>query len=104
MDTSPILRINGKRYKIHRVKMGAYRQIMLLVDDLENLSQEELKDDILEAIKTCFELTKEEAEQVSAADIFPLFGKLASYVQSAFTAKAAQIPNGQSPDATPGQS
>lgn len=104
MQASPILRINGKRYKIQRVKMGAYRQIMMLVDDMENLTQDELKEDILEALRVGFELTKEEAEQIDTADLFPMFGKLASYVQRAFTARAAQIPNAPSPAATPGQS
>ena len=103
MQTSPILKINGKRYKIQRVKMGAYRQVMMLVDDMDNLTPEELKEDILEVIRTCFDLTREEAEQVDTADLFPLFGKLASYVQNAFTQRAKQIPNAESPDATPGQ-
>jgi hypothetical protein len=104
VNESPILKINGKRYKIQRVKMGAYRQVMMLVDDMDNLTPEELKDDILEVVRVCFDLTKEEAEQVDTADLFPLFGKLASYVQMAFTQKAKQLPNAASPDATPGQS
>ena len=104
MQASPILKINGKRYKIQRVKMGAYRQVMMLVDDMDNLTPEELKEDILDVIRICFDLTREEAEQVDTADLFPLFGKLASHVQNAFTAKAQQIPNADSPDATPGRS
>ena len=104
MQASPILKINGKRYKIQRVKMGAYRQVMMLVDDMDNLTPEELKEDILDVIRICFDLTRDEADQIEAADLFPLFGQLASYVQGAFTSKAQQIPNADSPDATPGQS
>ena len=104
MQASPILKINGKRYKMPSVKMGAYRQIMLLIDDMDNLTPDEAKEDVAAAIKVCFELTKDEADQIEAADLFPLFGQLASYVQGAFTSKAQQIPNADSPDATPGQS
>ena len=84
--------------------MGAYRQVMMLVDDMDNLTPEELKEDILDVIRICFDLTRDEADQIEAADLFPLFGQLASYVQGAFTSKAQQIPNADSPDATPGQS
>ena len=102
MEKSPVLRINGNRVKAKKLKVGAYRQIMLLLEDVGQLDPEDLKEDMVAAIRIAFDLTCEEADQMEAADVIPTFRALATWAQGIFTAKVRDLPNGQSPAATPG--
>lgn len=103
MGKNPIIRINGTRYKAKRLKMGAYRQIIMLIDDIEEMDAEDFKDDMLETLRLTFGLTQEQADDINAADVMPTFRAVAAWAQGIFTAKIAQLPNAQSPDVTPGQ-
>ena len=51
MEKTPVLRLSGKRVKAKKLKVGAYRQIMLLLEDVEALDPEELKEDMVAAIR-----------------------------------------------------
>ena len=102
MEKSPTIRINGTRCRAKSLKMGAYRQIVLLIDHIEELDPEELKEDMVEAIRIAFDLTAEQADQMSAADVIPTFRALAVWAQGIFTAKVRELPNVPSPEAAPG--
>lgn len=102
MEKKPVLRINGLRYKAKRLKMGAYRQIVRLVDDMEteSMDAEDVKEDMLEAIRLTFELTPEQADSVDVADIVPTFWAIVDWTRTVFTSK---LPNAASLVATPGE-
>ena len=100
MENKPILRVNGLRYKAKRLKMGAYRQIIRLVDDIENMDAEDVKEDMLEAIRLTFELTSEQADSVDVADIVPTFWGIVNWTRTVF---AEKLPNAESPAAEPGE-
>ena len=99
MEKTPILRIKGLRYKAKRLKMGAYRQIIMLIEDMGTMDQEDAKEDMLEAIRLTFDLTPEQADSIDAADVMPMFKEIAKWAQGVFTSK---LPNGESPEAALG--
>lgn len=102
MEKSPTIRIHGTRFRAKSLKMGAYRQIVLLIDHIDELDPEELKEDMVEVIRIAFDLSAEQADQMSAADVIPTFRTLAVWAQGIFTAKAQQLPNVQGPEPAPG--
>ena len=102
MEKSPVLRINGNRVKAKKLKVGAYRQIMLLLEDMAEMDPEDLKEDMVAAIRIAFDLTSEQADQMEAADVIPTFRALATWAQGIFTAKVRNLPNGESPASQPG--
>ena len=103
MKGNPTIRINGKRYIATKMKAGAYRQIMQLVEIMQDIEQDEMHEDMLEAIRLTFDLTQEQADQVNVADIIPTFAHLSVWAKRAFLLKAALIPNEEGPEATTGQ-
>lgn len=82
--------------------MGAYRQIVMLIDDIGEMSPEDLKDDMLEAIRLTFGLTPELADEIDAADIIPTFRAITPWAQMIFTSKVKNLPNAESPEAATG--
>lgn len=103
MKGNPTIRINGKRYIATKMKAGAYRQIMQLIEIMDGIEQEELHEDMLEAIRLAFDLTPEQADQIDVADIIPTFARLSVWAKQAFMLKAALIPNAEGPATTLGQ-
>ena len=85
MEKTPVLRLSGKRVKAKKLKVGAYRQIMLLLEDVEALDPEELKEDMVAAIRIAFDLSETEADQMEAADVIPIFRQLAGWAHGIFT-------------------
>ena len=102
MEKTPVLRINGTRYRAKTLSMGAYRQIVMLIDDVQDLEQEDLKDDMQEAIRLTFGLTQEQADAINAADIIPTFREITRWAQGIFTSKVNQLPNVESLETAPG--
>lgn len=102
MEKTPVLRINGTRYKAKTLSMGAYRQIVLLIDDVGEMEQEDLKDDMLEAIRLTFGLTPAQADEIDAADVIPTFRAITQWAQMVFTSKVQKLPNAESPEAAAG--
>jgi len=102
MEKTPVLRLSGKRVKAKKLKVGAYRQIMLLLEDVEALDPEELKEDMVAAIQIAFDLSETEVDQMEAADVIPTFRQLAGWAHGIFTAKLQTLPNGERPAASPG--
>ena len=103
VNETPIIKINGIRYKAKRPKMGAYRQIIWLVDDIGNLSADDFKDEALQIIRMVFKLTEQQADDIDVADVIPTFKALVSWAQAAFSGGVAQFPNEESLQATPGE-
>ena len=97
MEIGPVLKIDGKRYKARRLKFGAYREIMLIMEEVNAMDEEEFKEAMVDAIKISFGLSKEEADNIDTADLVPTFQKLAVWVQLAFTSKVKKLPNEMSP-------
>lgn len=100
---NPAIKIGTARYRAGKLKMGAYRQIMMLVDAIDGIAQDELEEEMLECVRLVFGLTKEQADQIAVADILPLFRTVTQWAQLEFTAGVDSIPNGEGPDATAGQ-
>lgn len=103
MDNRPVLKINGKRYKANKLTVGAYRQIIWLIDDIGDLNPDEFRDDMVTTIQTTFGLTAAEAELIPIDDVVPMFWKLAAWAQGMFVAKRGELPNVIGPEATTGQ-
>lgn len=103
MGKTPVLKIDGVRYTARRLKFGAYKQILLLTDALDELNELELQEDIVEALRLTFDLTREQADRIDVEDLVPVFRAVAVWARGRFTAKVQQIPNAESPDATQGQ-
>ena len=103
MDKTPILRINGKRYRANKLTVGAYRQIIWLIDDIGELPQDEFREDMVSTIQVTFGLTREEADLIPIDDVLPLFWRLAAWAQGIFAAKRDELPNENGLMAIPGQ-
>lgn len=104
MENAPVIKINGLRYKANKLSMGAYRQLVLLMEDMKNLTENEFKEDAVTVIRETFHLTAEQADMIDAADVIPVFGKISQWAISIFTSKVEQLPKQESPQAIPGQS
>ena len=102
MEKSPKIRINGTRYKAKTLKMGAYRQIVLLIDTIGEMDPEELKEDMVEVLRVTFGLTSAQADEIDAADVIPTFRTVTAWAQGIFTAKVRNLPNAPSPEPAPG--
>lgn len=100
---NPILRINGVRYAMGKLKAGTYRQVMLFGEDYRNFTDAELVEDALEIIKLAFGLTHELALQIDVEKIIPTFLQIQELAQRVFIEKAAEVPNEQGPADYPGQ-
>lgn len=103
MEKTPVIRIGEERHKAKRLTVGAYRQIILLIDEIDTIDQEELKDGMIESIRIAFGLTPAQADQIDAADIIPTFRVITQWAQKVFTEKLATVPNVEGLEATPGQ-
>jgi len=103
VESRPVIKISGKRYTAKYLTMGAYRQLVLLMEDVKNLDELEFQDDAVEIIKEAFSLTQEQADKINAADVVPVFRLISRWATTVFTEKVKQLPNAQSPEATPGQ-
>lgn len=100
MENRPVLKINRKRYKANKLTVGAYRQIIWLIDDIGDLPPDEFRDDMVSAIQSTFNLSNADADLIAVDDVIPLFWQLAAWAQGMF---AAKLPNESGPIATPGQ-
>lgn len=103
MENRPVVKIAGKRYIAKNLTAGAYRQVILLMEEAEKLSAEDFKEDALYVIKEAFGLTEELMEKINVADVFPLIGEINQWAMHAYMEKVAQLPNAKGPEATPGQ-
>ena len=96
----PIIRINGVRYTMDRLKAGTYRQVLLLGEDYKNYSDQDLIDDMQEIVRVAFGLSKEQINEIDIEQIIPTFRKIQKITQDVFVAKAAEIPNEEGPEAS----
>lgn len=103
MENRPVIKIAGKRYTAKHLTMGAYRQLVLLMQDVQALTEDEFKDDACLVIQETFGLTPEQADQIEVADVLPLFRAITQWATGIFTSKVEQLPNVQGPEETPGQ-
>ncbi len=106
MDSKSILRIDGVRYTMNRLKAGTYRQVLLLGEDYKNHSDEDFVEDMIEIIRVAFGLTKEQAAQIDMDTVVPTFRAIQQRVRTTFIERAAEVPNEEGPEETelPGQS
>ena len=100
MESRLILRIDGTRHTMGRLKAGTYRQIILLGEDYKKYAEQDIIDDMVEIIKEAFGLTKEQAEKIDAETILPTFTEIQKIAQRVFTVRAAEIPNADGPEGT----
>ena len=98
MGKTPVIKINGIRYKPGKLTFGAYRQIMLLADEIGDMSQEECEEDMLSVLRVTFGLTREQADQIDARDVLVKYREVSRWAIGAFTEKARALPNGDGPD------
>lgn len=103
---SPILKIDGKRYTMGRLKAGTYRQIVLLGEDWANYSEEELIEDSRGIVRDAFGLTQEQADRIEMEAVMPTYRKIKALAEDLFVDRSKQIPNEDGPETTelPGQS
>lgn len=94
---SPILKIDGKRYTMGRLKAGTYRQIVLLGEDWPNYSEDELIEDCRAIVRDAFELTQEQSDQIEMEQVMPIYRKIKELAENVFVVRSAELPNGAGP-------
>jgi len=90
-----VLRIDGTRHALGKIKAGTYRQVLLLGEDYKNYSDQDLVDDMQEIIRVAFDLTKEQASRIDTDRIIPTFRKIQKLAMEVFIEKAAEVPNAE---------
>lgn len=95
---SPILKINGKRHTMGRIKAGTFRQIVLLGEDWPNYPEEELIEDCRYIVRDAFGLSKKQADQIAMQDVMPIYRRIKALAENVFVERAAEVPNAQSPE------
>jgi len=98
MDKQPVLKIEGKRYEMGRIKAGTYRQVVLMSEDWLHYTEEELLEDARVIVRDAFGLSQELADKIEMAQVMPTYRKIKAMAEDIFVTKAAQIPNAAGPE------
>ena len=98
MDKQPVLKIEGRRYTMGRIKAGTYRQVVLLSEDWLHYTEEELLEDARIIVRDAFGLTQQQADQIEMQQVMPTYRKIKAMAEELFVARAAEIPNASGPE------